>query len=299
MIGVGPEVYSDLNGLARLRQEASNAPQSEATLRAVAEQFEALFLQMMLKSMRATVSDDGLFSNEETRFYQDMFDQQLSVTLPKQGGIGLADVIVEQLSQQTGATHSATAGDLDQLSARATFPLADTDVSSLSHDTADAGTDHASFIGQILPAIEHAASRLGVNAEAIMAQAVLETGWGKSVIRHSDGRNSHNLFGIKADAGWHGERVTSRTFEFIGGTMRSQTADFRSYPSYQAAIDDYVDFIAANDRYRNVIAQGADANAMAEALQASGYATDPLYARKLQNVMAGETFRTLMVVANR
>jgi len=83
-------LFHDPQALQGLKREA-NADPAKALL-PVAKQFESVYLQMMLKSMRAAVPESGLFSDEAGKTYRDMFDNQLSVNLAEQGGIGLAKV---------------------------------------------------------------------------------------------------------------------------------------------------------------------------------------------------------------
>ena len=294
-------IYTDFNSLSLLRKDAQLNPESDATLREVAQQFEALFLHMMLKSMRSAVSESDLMSSQQTGFYQEMLDQQLSTELPKQGGIGLAEIIVEQLRGQGNREFLDPDGAL-----RAPFNISGIAPASSSKATSEAATlvgaehskqDRAQFIQDLIPSIDSAAARLGVNRDAILAQAILETGWGQSIIHDSEGRSSHNLFGIKADEQWSGARVTAKTYEFIDGSLRPRYEDFRSYGSYDESINDYVNFLSANQRYEDALKHGGDAGVYAEKIQQAGYATDPNYADKVKNIIAGDTYQSLLANA--
>lgn len=256
-----PEAFFDFSSLARLRNQLDH--DKPAAARQVAAQFEALFLQMMLKSMRDAVPADGLFASQETHFYQAMFDQQLAVNLSVNGGIGIADLVLQQLGVRE------------------------------SVDSAASWDSPAEFVAAISPEIERAAHKLGVAPEVLLAQAVLETGWGKKIPRHSDGRSSHNLFGIKAQTHWEGARVAVNTLEFEAGQFKPHIAAFRAYDSVSAAINDYVSFIKNNSRYSAALAAGVDAQAYAKELQAAGYATDPQYAKKLTKLMDHPAIRDL------
>ncbi|MBN4073761.1 flagellar assembly peptidoglycan hydrolase FlgJ [bacterium AH-315-E07] len=300
-------IYTDFNSISLLRKEAKLNPESDATLREVAQQFEALFLHMMLKSMRSAVPESDLMSSQQTGFYQEMLDQQLSTELPKQGGIGLADIIIQQLGGQgQGRYDAAEQGKISDtlLNISSLGSSSDTKESTAVNalpgaaSQSDQKESRAQFIRDLLPSINNAAASLGVQRDAILAQAVLETGWGQSIIHDKEGRSSHNLFGIKADEQWQGERVTAKTFEFIDGSLRPRYEDFRAYESYDESIKDYVDFLSANPRYQDALNHGGDAATYADKIQYAGYATDPNYADKVKNIIAGDTFKSLVANAN-
>jgi flagellar protein FlgJ len=222
----------------------------------------------------ADLGGDELFGSEQGNFYRDLYDQQLSQLLAKQQGLGLADVLVRQLGGER----------LQAARAPANAPS--------TVERAPAATDPASFTRSLWPHAERAGRELGVAPEAIVAVAALETGWGSALLRRADGASAHNLFGIKADARWDGERVTAVTREVVDGRARSERATFRAYDSVAAGVDDYVQFLKANPRYREALAAGGDAPAFVRALGASGYATDPAYGRKLEAILDGAPLRT-------
>lgn len=257
-------------GLAGLRSSAR--AQEPAALRRAAQQFEALFTQQLLKSARAAKLGDDLMGGQQMDFYQDLFDQQMALHLSSGKGMGLADVLVRQL-QGMGATGDQ-ASDPGAGSSR---------LAPLLHSRGPAGAAPAvmpsSFIDEIRPHAERAARELGVPAEAILAQAALETGWGKSVPKNADGSSSHNYFGIKAH-GWEGATVEKTTREFMGGRLQKMSAEFRSYDSPAAAFKDYVHFLKSNPRYVEAL-KAEDSSGFAQGLQKAGYATDPQYAAKL------------------
>ncbi len=277
-------LYTDFNSLSLLRKDAEVNPNSDATLREVAQQFESLFLHMMLKSMRSAVPESDLMSSQQTGFYQEMLDQQLSTELPKQGGIGLADIIVQQLG---GNQENNRLDEKDSL---------DEGLSFIKHKT-DSVASRDQFVAELLPAVNNASQELGVERDAILAQAILETGWGQSIIHDNQGRNSHNLFGIKADDRWQGDKITTRTYEFIDGALQARYEDFRAYASYQESIEDYVSFLSSNPRYQEAVESGRDAGTFAEKIQQAGYATDPEYAQKVKDIIAGNTFQSLVANA--
>ena len=273
---------TDFGAIASLKASArANEPEA---VRKAAQQFEALFTQQMLKAARAANLGDDILGGGQTEFYQDMFDQQMALHLASGKGMGLADVLVKQMIGAGAATESDA---VPLPPASAGFPVAARAVLSnaapASRPSAVGGKSTApqDFIDLIQPHAERAAAALGVPAEAIMAQAALETGWGKQVPKHADGTPSHNLFGIKATQGWDGARLVKTTHEHLGGRMQKVSAEFRSYPSVGEAFNDYVNFLKSNPRYTDALRQGGDAAGFAQGLQEAGYATDPAYANKL------------------
>jgi flagellar protein FlgJ len=281
----------DVQGVNQLRLDARQA--SPEALKAAAKQFEAVFMNMLLKSMRETTSQDGPFDSEQTRLYTSMLDQQLSQTLASRG-IGLADVMVRQLSGAlaTQQPAEAPAAGLPLASAgEGGFDLSPRPLplQPAAAPTAARGSDapaHVSaFVERMLPHAEAAGAVTGIPARFMVGQAALETGWGRSEIRGPDGQNSHNLFGIKAGGSWKGRSVDIVTTEYVNGKPQKQVESFRAYDSYADAFRDYADLLRANARYQNVIARGHDAVGFARGLQQAGYATDPDYAQKLLGVI--------------
>ncbi len=273
------EAYFDGADLSVLRARARrNDPE---VLREAARQFESLFVREMLKSMRQASLGDPLES-ESTGFYRDMFDQQLALDLARSGGLGLADALVRQLTAARAAPRPPEGG----------YPLpprqaaaAETPVSS---EAVERG-DPQAFISALLPLARRAAARLGVAPEVLVAQAALETGWGRFVIRDPEGRSSHNLFNIKAGSDWPGGTVVKSTLEFdAGGTPYRERARFRAYPDYAASFRDYVEFLTSRPRYREALRQADDPRAYLEALSGAGYATDPRYANKILAILERE-----------
>lgn len=283
MIHTGPQLNAlDLGQLQSLRT-AARADDATA-LKQSAQQFEALFTQMMLKSMRDALPGDSSLG-EQGDFYQGVYDQQLSLSLASGKGMGLADLLVQQLSQARSASAAA---------AHTASAAADTTTAaSPAARSADAGGDSdwpprdaQSFIDRIRPHAEKAAQALGVPARAIMAQAALETGWGQHVSRANDGGSSFNLFGIKANRLWSGDSVQARTQEYSKGAFASEQAAFRSYDSLGDAFDDYVRFLKDNPRYLQAL-RADSVQGFAQGLQQAGYASDPGYAGKIVDVAYG------------
>lgn len=275
--------YADPKSLAALRSDAK--AQTPEALKETARQFESLFTQMLLKSMReATKStDDSMFDSNQTEFYQGMFDDQMAVHLSQGRGLGLADMLVRQLSQ----SQTAQAGE----GARATgdgqkaTPSSDGGASSLRMPQASGPTPVAAskedFVNSMWPHAQKAAQEIGVDPHALLAQAALETGWGKAVPSNNAGDSSFNLFGIKASGQWSGATVNVPTLEFESGVAVRKVERFRSYDSAAQSFHDYAGLIRNNARYEKAIGTGTDVAAFASALQEGGYATDPQYANKI------------------
>ena len=277
--------YADFQGMASLRGRAKNDP--NAVLREVAGQFEALFLEQVLKSMRSASIGEGLFDSQQSEMFEEMYDKQLAKDLSSSGGgIGLADMLVRQLGGEAGAVHSP---DRTLAVRRAIQPPAESAPSLPPVAAREDGWRPESpeaFIQDLWPRAQGAAAELGVAPEVLVAQAALETGWGRSVSRGADGASSHNLFNIKADHRWDGDRVTISTLEYRDGVAVRERADFRAYGSFEESFDDYVAFLRSNPRYTEALASAHDPQAYVQGLQEAGYATDPNYAKKIGSILA-------------
>ena len=272
---------TDFNQFAALRRDAdTNDP---AVLREVAGQFEALFLQTIMKSMRDASLGDPIFGDSHSHeMYQGMLDRQLAMELASGDGIGLAEMLVRQLGGETPPTSAVTHGIA---------------AARVRGDRQSAGwSDAESFARDVWPHAQRVARRLNVAPEGILAQAALETGWGKHVAETRDGASSNNLFGIKNGNGWQGDSVTKRTIEYDGNTAERRTAQFRAYADVATTFDDYYDFLSSNPRYAGVRDHGNDIAGFAGALANSGYATDPAYAEKIERVAASATMQRVLTV---
>jgi flagellar protein FlgJ len=229
--------------------------------------------------------------------YTSMLDQQLTQRMASRG-VGLADVMVRQLSvalnvpgegvasaaeEAHGLPLNAPQGDSDPLRAEARVESYAQPAAAVQSGNQPAHVE--AFVQKLLPHAQAASASTGIPARFMLGQAALETGWGKAEIRGADGRNSHNLFGIKAGAGWKGQTVDVVTTEYVNGTPQKQVERFRAYASYADSFRDYASLLQNNARYQNVIAQGQDAAGFAQGLQQAGYATDPNYAQKLMSVI--------------
>lgn len=361
--------YTDLNRLSSLKVGDRD---SEANLRKVAQEFESLFLNEMLKSMRSAsdvLAKDNPLNTETTKQYQQMYDQQLAVSMSREGGgIGLQDVLMRQLAKQKAASvnnspfprfdvqpralgatavgvaertgDASTRNDVAALNSRrlalpgkltdrllaglvpsaggvaATTNTAPIPGRALVDNVAKGDWQPAQafaapsemriygravaqpplapakrafsssddFVATMLPMAEQAAKRIGIDPRYLVAQAALETGWGKSVMRQADGSSSHNLFGIKATGNWQGDQARAITSEFRDGQFVKETAAFRSYDSYQDSFHDLVSLLQNNSRYKDAVSSADNPEQFAKELQKAGYATDPDYARKIISI---------------
>ncbi len=278
--------YNDLQSLTALKHDAR--AQDPGALREAARQFESVFTRMLLQSMRQASGGDSLFDSQHSGFYRDMFDDQLSVEMSRGRGLGLADMMVQQLLRAGAVgTASPAAASVAPLALPAgTVTAAAGGAADPPSPTAEAGRRQA-FVREMLPHAEAASRQLGVAPDTLIAHAALETGWGRSLPRGSAGESSFNLFGIKAGGSWQGAAVDSRTVEFEQGLASTRVEPFRAYASPAASFGDYVALLKGSSRYAAALGTGNDAAAFAGALQRGGYATDPAYASKLTSVVAG------------
>ncbi|PYD14822.1 MULTISPECIES: flagellar assembly peptidoglycan hydrolase FlgJ [Pseudomonas syringae group] len=378
--------YTDVNRLASLKHGDKDSVENQ---KKVAREFESLFVSQMLKAMRSAnevLAKDNPMNTPATRQYQDMYDQQLAVTLSTGGnGIGLQDVLMRQLSKDKGINHAAPVNTTDAAAAAIDAAPAKTGLATSVYQrplwaTRSAAADQAAaaasasgegrndmamlnsrrlslpakltdrllagivpsattavsnspvparatagttgnngdwtldpnlapapeyvrsmaqpplapakrafsnadqFVETMLPLAKEAAARIGVDPVMLVAQAALETGWGKSIMRQQDGSSSHNLFGIKAAGSWKGAEARAITSEFRDGKMVKETADFRSYDSYADSFHDLVSLLQNNSRYKEVVNSADKPEQFVKELQKAGYATDPDYASKISQI---------------
>jgi flagellar protein FlgJ len=274
----------DLSGL----KQSAKAGTPEA-LKGAATQFEAMFINMMMKSMRDATPQDGMLDNQQTKMFTSMLDQQMSQNMAKRG-IGLADVLVRQLStQNANAQALAIGGEGAAMPAAMDAATMMKTPGAIAPSLLGPGGSKAphvrSFQEKLAAHANEAEQSTGVPAKFMLGQAALETGWGKRVIHNRDGSTSHNLFGIKAGSGWKGKVATAVTTEYVNGHAHARVEKFRSYDSYADAFKDYANMLKSNPRYQKVLAHGGDAATFAHGLQRAGYATDPHYAAKLSKII--------------
>jgi len=328
----GPSAWTDIQGMASLRRAATQ--DSKAALPAVAKQFESLFTQMLIKSMRDASLGGGILDSSESDQWRDMFDKQIALSLSNDGkGMGIAAMLVRQLGGKQATTPAANA-DITALSpqllAARTLAMGSADTASAADaavaanpaadgtddtDGADNFIDRAlqfaknaggaalqmaqkmvysgpeDFVQKLAPYAQSAAEKLGVSVRAVLAQAALETGWGKHMPKQADGTSSHNLFGIKAGSSWSGKCANVPTLEFENGVAVHRNAAFRAYAGPMQSMADYAQLLSGSPRYAGALGRGDDIAGFAHALHRAGYATDPGYAAKLTHIANSDTMR--------
>jgi flagellar protein FlgJ len=326
-----PQVYTDLNSLNKIRVQSQT--DKAAAMKSIAHQFESMMVQEMMKSMRqaneAFSSGDMMASSEE-KFYQDMFDSQLSLSLSQGRGFGIAEALLRQFRGKyaTGAEGGAAAKEaaapaqvgaaVDSLQnvarrqamqalanmpgVEATPELADAvyklfqgegeaeGKSAAPVDAAAIDGTPEGFVTTLRPVAERIAQQLGIDSRILLSQAALETGWGQKVLQRSGGASSFNFFNIKAGPDWQGATVTVPTIEYQNGVAVREVATFRAYRSPEESFSDYASLIAENPRYQQALARGGNATAYIRALAAAGYATDPRYADKVLAIFSSDQF---------
>ncbi|BCL75748.1 flagellar rod assembly protein/muramidase FlgJ [Jeongeupia sp. HS-3] len=267
---------ADVRGIAALRQTAKSSPKAAA--HAVAQQFEAMLMQQLVKSMRDASPHYDELQSPATDLYRGLHDQQMSLNLAKRGGLGLTDAIARQIEVLQNPALLKTVQRHQSRQQTEVAPV--TGGSAAANSAAPAAK--GSFIGDVFEAAKAVAPSLGVAPHLLLAHAALETGWGKKPIRDAAGGDSHNLFGIKAGSSWQGKTVDITTTEFVDGVAQKRIETFRAYDSYTEALSDYAGLIRR--RFGEAIGKGEDAQGFARALQAKGYATDPQYVDKFAAV---------------
>lgn len=337
MQSMQPDLYMNMQQFSNLKLQARQ--DSAQASRAVAQQFEGLFIQMMLKGMRSAAIMDKAQHSSYVDFYTDMYDKQISQTLSRQGGIGIAAMMQKQMSQYLpeGQTSAANRGSelpvyrlaemkneslpvssmnyvaenpavkthqllnikesgskIDSWPEISSSDVNNNTTTSLVSETVDPfyGWKQAeSFVRDLWPHANKAASKLGISTRVLVAQSALETGWGKHAMKKADGSIAFNLFGIKAGRGWAGQSVSQNTLEYREGSMQQETANFRAYDSIADSLDDYVEFVTGKSRYASALDhRGNDLHYIA-GLQQAGYATDPAYANKIERIMKSRTLQ--------
>lgn len=341
----------ELNGLNAIRQQSRSADGKEAALREAAQQFEAIFMQMLLKSMRKAqevLEADSPFNSQTSKSYRDMHDQQMAVELSSNGSLGLTDLIVRQLSPNSNNFTSKNLlrsdGNIsphmsneqlarinqlkDKLVNRTlmTEQINKTDsennnisnpnfsnqknfVKTLVHPlkvNVSGQKNHPNvepkeaipainidspktFVNSLISAAKYVEKEIGIPYKVVIAQAALETGWGKKIIQHNNGGSSFNLFNIKADPKWQGSKVEKNTLEFEQGTMIHKKEPFRLYDSFNDSVKDYVNFLSSNDRYKKALDNPGNVEHFLQGIQEAGYATDPQYAKKILSLLSKVT----------
>jgi flagellar protein FlgJ len=307
--------FLDVNGLNSIRQDAKSGDKAskKEALEQAAKQFEAIFMQMLMKSMRKAqevLESDSPFNSESTKFYRDMHDQQMSLELSNNGALGLSELIVRQLGgdSENFTPHNIlrSDGNLDSRgSLRISEPALLNNISTVkdlsahqdpSKDRQTNGSIAAQaasmmqspafeqpkdFVSALTADAKRVQDKIKVPFEVVIAQAALETGWGQKIIKTNSGESSNNLFNIKADSRWAGEKTHKETLEFENGAMVKKREPFRVYDSIGQSVDDYLNFLTKSERYQGALENSTNVEQFLHDLQSAGYATDPDYAKKI------------------
>jgi flagellar protein FlgJ len=288
-------------------------------LKAAAQQFETLFLQMVLKSMRDATPQDGLLNSDQSRFYTGLLDQQMAQNMSSAGnGVGFAKLIEQQLGRHIGTPEGQAALLAPANAAGNSLPLAASDGRHLQHrpvlgnlptsasyaapsavmlrnnNAENSAPTSQEFVTRVWPHAVEASRSTGIPPQFLVGHSALESGWGRSEIRKADGTSSFNLFGIKAGKNWSGATVDATTTEYVDGQPQQVVERFRAYASYAEAFQDYANLLRNNSRYSGVIGS-QDGTEFARRLQQAGYATDPMYADKLSRIINGPTLRQALI----
>ncbi len=301
------QAYTDLHGLQNIRKDGKE--NKEMALRKIADQFESMFVQMMLKSMRSAnevFAKDNPLNSFEMKHHQEMYDNQLSVSLANGNNIGLADAFYRQMSKNylssSSVDNEGSSGiqrqnipisshilPLDQgaIGPNAFLPQRIRDAALLNSMQSP-----QDFVKAVTPYAKQAANAMGVDYRVLIAQSALETGWGEHVIRDPQGNQSFNLFNIKADRRWSGEAVAVPTIEYVNGLPQKEVAKFRRYDSINQSFSDYQEFLS-QPRYKKAMAVSDNTEQFVKELQQAGYATDPKYAEKIQRILDSEHMKSV------
>jgi flagellar protein FlgJ len=324
MIDVSTNMMPQIE-MARSEQEAKALEATEsaakgdkegAALEAAAKQFEAIFVRMLLKSMRkaqeAIADKDSPFNSDQVKFYRDMHDQQIATDMTSNGSIGLADVIIQQMGIHKDVTPAGAIRQNGNLSDQNRQQISELNrqhvmlqqrnenlvmgdvANSTSTNKLAAFNSPKEFVEHLYPEAVKAAEKLNIDPKALLAQAAVETGWGKSVIHQQNGASSHNLFGIKADKRWDGEKAVVDTLEYVDNLPKQQQASFRSYADFGDSLNDYIKFVQSNSRYEQALEKTESPQEYFTELQQAGYATDPAYADKVMSVYNGALLNDLL-----
>lgn len=295
---------TDFKGLNLLKADATH--DAKKALPAVAKQFEAIFLQSMLKSMRMAESfldKDSPFKSKNMDMFQEMLDGQYASNIANNNGIGLARMLTQQLDRTAASTKSSpfAIGQIQVPTDLLKTPFKENNENKVVNalDKALVKQNNTNnqevipstideFVQSIWPLAKEAAAIIGLDPKVLVAQAALETGWGKSMAKDSDGSTSNNLFNVKSGNNSDFASVRVNTTEFIANTPIKVSDTFRKYPSIEASFKDYVSLIKGSDRYQNALAKATNPELYVDELSRAGYATDPHYSSKIMSIYRGD-----------
>ena len=296
-------VFHDFQQLNELRNMAKDSAGYDQALKGAIKQFEAIFWQMLLKSMRDASEPlkSDLFSSNQREMYESMHDEQLSLVMAGNKNSGLSDMLYQQLKPQ-GQPHAQSAPL--KTAVQQTPPAREELKQTLHADkasTAEAQTTKQvsqedlssnkifNFIHMLWDDAKRVAKKINLDPKVMIAQAALETGWGKS-FEEAQLKN-FNLFGIKADKAWQGAQLNKKTIEYTDGVLEKIQAPFRNYHSFGESMQDYVAFLSSRPHYQQALAKADDPEVYLQCLQQAGYATDPNYANKILKIMQSKPFQ--------
>ncbi len=333
-------IFTDINSLDGIRKQAKTNTQE--AIKSAAKEFEAFFMNMMLKSMRQAsevMGEDSFFGSEQEKMFIGMLDEQMSVELSQKGNLGIADLMArsmlgksfnanetktsEQINKTTRShlyntnnsgnnikSNLTMTNDLDSINKKPDVLLSNNQkslnilTSSVSPQNSEQVAEKKSlfddakqFINDLLPSAIKEAKKIGINPKLLLAQAALETGWGKYIMHDKNGQPSNNLFGIKANNEWQGDAVKVDTLEVEKGAFVKRKQPFRMYESFEKSFSDYVDFLQTNPRYQSALNVTKDVKEFVNSLQSAGYATDPNYAKKILNIFNREPLKNISLKA--
>jgi len=295
-------IYTDIQGIKKLQYDKH----STRAKKEVAQQFEALMFQMVLRSMRDATNafSSGLFDNKQMELYQDMFDKQLSLVMSN-NSLGLAKIIEKNIDQMNGQTEGSNIEpSVYVMKKPPKFSVSDdTDTKTISqvgtediNELAPKEKTHFStpevFVKKLWSLAKQAASKLGTSPEILLAQAALETNWGKNILGTSG--ISHNLFNIKADTDWDKKVTSVNAVEYKNGVLTKENAKFKNYESYLESFMDYVNLLKNNNRYAGALDKASNPEQFIKALHQAGYATDPNYGDKVLKILSSPMFKELV-----
>jgi len=320
-----PSIFSDLQSLNGIRKQARQ--DSEGAIKAAAKEFEAFFMNMMLKSMRQAgevMGGDSILSSSQEKMFMGMLDEQMSVELSQKGNLGIADIMVRNLlgdklehhGKVNDYSHIKASLDIipvsnknfndvkvipklvkniDQGYKRDVIEPVKPSLELISGNVTESKPEKKSlfdnakdFIDGLLPFAKKVSEKIGLDPRLLIAQAALETGWGKFIMHDEKGQASHNLFGIKSNNGWKGDAVSINTLEVEKGEFVKKKESFRMYQNFEESFKDFINFIESNPRYQSAIDSANDSKTFVQSLQSAGYATDPNYANKIINILDRE-----------
>lgn len=297
-------IYTDMDGLERLRHQSKTHP--ELAKKEVSRQFEALLMQILLRSMRDANKPfaSDLFGGDQMALYQDLLDKQMTLVMAETG-TGFAEIIEKNIDQQNPGGNKTTKNSDFHYSPQKNSTLYESKpvqnvvdkklpLAPMNPVSQQPFHSQEEFVKKLWSSAKQAASILGVDPKILLAQAALETDWGKKVITNSHSEHSsHNLFNIKADSNWNKNTTVMDTLEQKDGVLVKEKASFRSYDSYTDSFMDYVHFLKNNNRYESALNRANDPKQFVQALQEAGFATDSNYAEKIYKIFSSRSFKNI------